>query len=134
ANEIAMLATSAMPFVTMAAGKYGEAVLKSAWDKAGDATVGAGLRILQRVFGRNEEGEPLPEPVADVIANPGEDEYVTVLKMAIRKALERDEEMAAEVRGIVAEAPQPGGVTQNVYAGRDAYTAGRDMTVNQRSE
>lgn len=133
ANDVAALVTEATPYVTAAAGAYGGAVLTKARDKAADATVGAGVRILQRVFGRKKDDEPLPEPLADVVAHPGDEEFLTVLKVAIRKALEQDAAMFAEVRTIVAEAPRTT-VTQHVQAGRDAYTAARDMTVHQRPE
>lgn len=132
-SEVAVLVADAAPYVTAAAGAYGGAVLAKTRDKAADATVSAGVRILQRVFGRKKDGDPLPEPLADVVAHPGDEDFAAALKVAIRKSLERDAAMLAEVRAIVSEAPKPG-VTQHVIAGRDAYTAGRDMTVHQRPE
>jgi len=133
ASDVAVLAADAAPYVTAAAGAYGGAVLAKTRDKAADATVAAGARILQRVFGRMQAGDPLPEPLADVVAHPGDEEFATVLKVAIRKALERDAAMLAEVRAIVSEIPK-GRVTQHVRAGRDAYTSARDMTIHQRPE
>jgi hypothetical protein len=119
ANDVAALATDAMPYVTVAMGSYGGAVLAKARDEAAGATVGVGVRILQRVFGRKESVTPLPEPLADVVAHPGDEDFLAVLKMAIRRALERDAVMFAEVRAIVFGAPGPV-VTQHVLAGRDA--------------
>jgi hypothetical protein len=40
--------------------------------------------------------------------------------------------MLAAVREILAEAGPKTTVTQNVKAGRDAFAAGRDMTITQR--
>lgn len=133
ASDVAVLVTDAAPYVTAAASAYGGAVLAKTRETAADATIAAGARILQRVFGRKKAGDPLPESLADVVAHPGDEEYLTVLKVAIRKALERDAAMLAEVRSIVSEVPKIG-VTQNVSAGRDAYTSARDMTIRQRPE
>lgn len=133
ANEVAVLVTDATPYVTAAAGAYGGAVLAKTRDMAADATVGAGVRILQRVFGRRRAEDPLPEPLADVVAHPGDEEFLTVLKVVIRKALERDDAMFAEIRSILSEAPLAV-VTQNVRASRDAFTSGRDMTIYHSTE
>lgn len=132
-NDVAALVTDATPYVTAAAGAYGGAVLTKTRDKAADATVAAGVRILQRVFGRKRAADPLPEPLADVVAHPDDEEFLVVLKVAIRKALERDAVMLAEVRAMV---PQASGIVvmQHVRAGRDAYTSAGDMTIQQRTE
>jgi hypothetical protein len=126
ANDVAVLVTDAMPYVTAAAAAYGRTVLAKTRDRVADATVGAGARILQRVFGRKKVGEPLPEPLADVVANPGDQEFLAVLKVAMRKALERDATMLAEVRAVLSEVPGAA-VTQHVLADGDAWVAGRDL-------
>lgn len=134
ANEAAILATEAMPYLTAAPGAYGHAVLSKTRDKAADATIEAGADILQRIFGRKKASKSLPEPLADVVAHPSDDAYLTMLKVAVRKLLERDETMLVDVRTILADiAVQPSAV-QNVTAGRDAYVAGRDMTISRRPE
>lgn len=130
ANEVAELVAQATPYVTAAAGAYGGAVLTRTRDRAADATVGVGLRLLQRVFGRREPDD-LPEPLADIVAYPGDADLLAALKVTIRKALERDAAMLAEVRSILADAPA-GTVTQHVHAGRDAYVSGQNMTIHQR--
>lgn len=136
AGEIATVAADVMPYVTAAAGAYGLAVLKKAEDSAAGKTVDAmarwGKRALQAVFGHRAEGEPLPEVLADVIGNPGEEVFASALESAIAVALTKNARMLAEVREILAEVgPQPT-VTQNIKAGRDAFAAGRDMTINHR--
>lgn len=132
-SEVATLVTDAGPYVTAAIGAYGHAVLSKSRDKIADATVGAGVGILQRIFGRKKVGDPLPEPLADVVAHPHDDELATVLKVAIRKELDRDAELVAAVRGIV-DAAAKTTVAQQVHAGRDAYVSGRDMTIHQHPE
>ena len=95
-------------------------------DEAADATVGLGRRLLQRIFGTKGDGEPLPAPLADLAADPGDADALAAVRLLLRKALSADAGLAAEVGSMLAGAP---GVTQQVHAGRDAYTAGRDQTV-----
>jgi hypothetical protein len=133
ANEVAALVTDATPYVTAAVGAYGGAVLAKTRDKTADATVDVGVRILQRVFGRKKAADPLPKQLADVVAHPGDAEFLAVLRVAVRKALERDAAMLADVRAIVS-ATRGGVVTQYVHANRDAYTSAGDMTIHQRPE
>jgi hypothetical protein len=130
ANEIVALVTDATPYMTAAVGAYGGAVLAKVRDDAADATVGAGRKVLQRVFGRRRDGEPLPAPLAAVVADPGDNDALGMLRYAIRQALEADTAMLAEVREILAAVPSAT-VTQHVTAGRDAYVSGRDMHINR---
>jgi hypothetical protein len=113
---------------------YGRAVLAKAWDDVADATIKSGVRLLQRIFGRRPDGGALPEVVAEVVENPGDADMVVQLRLAIRRALKEDPELAKEVAAIVAEAAPRTTVTQQVVAGRDAYTAGRDMTITRRPD
>jgi hypothetical protein len=112
--------------VSAAAAAYGGAVLARVRDDAADATVGLGRRLLQRIFGTNGEAEPLPGPLGDLAANPQDDDALAAVRLAVRKALAADPVLEADIRSMLAGAP---GVTQQVRAGRDAYTAGRDQTV-----
>jgi hypothetical protein len=131
-EEIA-LAAEAVPIAAAAIGMYGKAVLAKAWDDVADVTIKAGLRLLQRVFGHKEDGEALPEVVADVFAHPDDSDVVALFRLSIRRALEADSVLAKEVRAIVAEATPGMSVNLHVVAGRDAYSAGRDMTVTHRT-
>jgi len=128
AGEVASIAVEMTPYVSAAFGAYGGAVLAKVRDDAADATVGLGRRLLQRVFGRRDQGQPLPEPLADLAADPGDVMALNAVTYAIRKALEADAAMLAEIRTMLASAPGTT-VTQHVRAGRDAYVAGRDQTV-----
>jgi hypothetical protein len=126
AGEVATLAAEMTPYVSAAVGAYGGAVLAKVRDEAADATVGLGRRLLQRVFGSREEGEPLPDPLSSLAADPDDGDALAAVRLAIRQALADDPALQAEVRSMLASAP---GVTQQVHAGRDAYTAGRDQTI-----
>jgi hypothetical protein len=133
AGEVATLVAEATPYVTAAVGAYGGAVLAKVRDDAADATVGVGRRLLQRVFGRRPENEPLPEPLAELVSYPDDADVLAALRVAIRRQLEADAAMLADVRSLLAPAPGTT-VTQNIRAGRDAYVAGRDLTVNRPAE
>jgi hypothetical protein len=130
AGEVATLVADATPYVTAAVGAYGGAVLAKVRDDAADATVGVGRLLLQRVFGQRKENEPLPEPLAELVAYPGDADVLAALRLTIRRQLAADTAMLADVRALLSAA---GGtsVSQNIHAGRDAYVAGRDMTINR---
>jgi hypothetical protein len=125
-GDVASLAAEMTPYVSAAVGAYGGAVLAKVRDEAADATVGLGRRLLQRIFGTKGDGELLPAPLADLAADPREADALAAVRLLVRKALAADPGLAAEVGSMLAAAP---GVTQQVRAGRDAYTAGRDQTV-----
>lgn len=133
AGEVATLVADATPFVTAAVGAYGGAVLSKVQDDAADATVGLGRRLLQRVFGRQGEDEPLPAPLAALAADPDDSDALGVVRWAMRQALEADAAMLREVRSMLVSVD---GVIagQDVRAGRDAYVAGRDMTIHRQGE
>lgn len=133
ANEVATLVSDATPYMTAAVGAYGGAVLAKARDQAADATVGTGLRLLQRVFGRRRENEPVPDALAALAGDLADPDALGAVRLAVRAALTADPAMLSEFRSILAEAPGPA-VTQHVHAGRDAYVAARDMTVNRHAE
>ena len=124
-GEVASLAAEMTPYVSAAVGAYGGAVLAKVRDDAADATVGLGRRLLQRVFGSHREGEPPPEPLGALIADPDDDDALAAVRLAIRQAMTDDPGLQAEVRSMLASAP----VTQQFRAQRDAYAAGRDQTI-----
>jgi hypothetical protein len=132
-GEIA-LAAEVTPYAAAALGAYGSAVLAKARDELADATIGAGLRVLQRIFGRRQDGEELPAVLAEVLQNPGDPDYLGALRLAIRRALASDPELRSEVAAIISEVSPVVSVTQQVTAGRDAYVAGRDMTITRRPD
>jgi hypothetical protein len=129
-GEVAALVADATPYVTAAVGAYGGTVLAKVRDDAADATVGVGRRLLQRAFANRAADEPLPAPLAALAADPGDADALGMVRWALRQALEADAAMLEEVRSMLASAPGTG-VRQNVRAGRDAYVAGRDMTIKR---
>jgi hypothetical protein len=125
-GDIASMTAEMTPYISAAVSAYGGAVLARARDEAADATVRLGCRLLQKIFGHHDDAEPLPEPLADLATDPGDGDALAAVRLAARKALGADPVLAAEVRAMLAGAE---GMVQQVHAGRDAYTAGRDQTV-----
>ncbi len=82
--------------------------------------------MLQRLFGTRAKGEPLPEPLKTLVANPDDSDALAAVRLAIRKALSSDPTLESDVRAMLAEAP---GVTQQINAGANANTAGRDQVI-----
>jgi hypothetical protein len=99
-SELAVLIGEISPYVTAAVGAYGGAVLAKANDQAADATVGLGRRMLQRIFGTRAAGD-VPQPVADLAGHPGDPDMQAALRVAIRKMLDADAGLAAEVRSML---------------------------------
>lgn len=125
------LAAEVTPYAAAALSAYGAAVLAKAQDDLADATLGVGRRVLQRIFGRRKDGEELPAVLAEVIENPRDEDYLGALRLAIRKALESDGGLQVRVREIISTVAPVVTVTQHVSAERDAYVAGRDMTITR---
>ena len=103
-GEVATLAAEVVPYASAAAAAYGGAVLAKVRDDAADVTVGLGRRLLQRIFGTRGQDEALPEPVADVVADPADEDAVAALRLAVRKALAADAGLQGEVRDMLAQA------------------------------
>ena len=104
-GDIATFAAEVTPAAAAALTAYGTAVLAKAKDDLADATVGAGRRALQRIFGRRPEGRELPVVLAEVIENPGDEDYLSALRLAVRKALQAgDAQLLADIRDIMSAA------------------------------
>jgi hypothetical protein len=103
-GEVVSLAAEVAPYASAAVGAYGGAVLAKVRDEAADATVGLGRRLLQRIFGTRQEGEPLPGPVADVVAGPTDEDALAAMRLAIRKELAANPALQDEVRDILEQA------------------------------
>ncbi len=129
AGEVASLASEAMPYISAAVGTYGAAVLAKVRDDAADATIGLGRRLLLRIFGPRNTGEPTPEALLDLAADLADGDAQAAVRLAIRKALAADPALVSEVRAMLAGAPS---VSQYISAGRDAYAAGRDQVIINR--
>jgi hypothetical protein len=97
------------------------------------AALGVVARIRDRVRGVFASDARSVDALEQAVAHPSEGR-VAELAAALAWSADRDEEFAGELAGWAREYASAGSVVQNVRAGRDAYTAGRDMTVNQRAD
>jgi hypothetical protein len=96
--DVSQTAAAAMPYITAAVTAYGlntlDKVRDALVDKASDATVGVGHRLLLRILGREESRQVIEGAVLDVVA--GEEGSEAALQLQIRKALNADPELARE--------------------------------------
>lgn len=131
-GEVATLAAEVVPYASAAAAAYGGAVLAKVRDDTADATVGLWRRLLQRIFATRAGDEPLPEPVADVVADPAGEDALAALRLAVRKALAADAGLQGEVRAMLFQAGAviSGDVTNTISGGTQhgPVLQGRDFT------
>ncbi|MER5648109.1 hypothetical protein [Streptosporangium sp. NPDC002524] len=130
-GDLVSLVQEVSPYATAAVAAYGGAVLARANEEAADATVGWGRALLQRIFGVTPEGKEVPEAVAELAADPANEDLQAVLRVQIKKLLTADPELAAQVRALLeqAEAATVRTFTTTVTAsGKGAVAAGRDIT------
>lgn len=96
------------PYVVSALGAYGKSALTK--EKAASLTVGVGLGLSQRIFGRREDGDDsLPDALAKVVEHPNDPAYVNALRNLMRDKLKDDSAMADDVKRIIAEAKEAKG-------------------------
>lgn len=96
-GDLATLVADVMPYVTAAVSAYGGAVLVRAQENTADATVEWGRKILQRIFGI----ESTEQETLDAIAKLAEDPDSADLPARLRKALDADPNLTAEVAQMV---------------------------------
>ena len=85
---------------------------------------------MRQVFGSDARSV---DALERAVENPSEGQVQEVAS-ALAWYAQRNDAFAGELSGWVKEYAPSGSVLQNVRAGRDTYTAGRDMTVNQRPD
>ncbi len=102
--EVTAVAAAVVPYVSAAVGAYGAAVVERVQEAAADSTVGLGGRVLQRLLGRRQSAAGVQEAVTDLAEDVTDEDRVAALRLQIRKALGADPQLAAEVRGLLAEA------------------------------
>jgi hypothetical protein len=103
-GELAAVSADVMPYLTTAVSAYGGAVQAKARDDAADATVGLGRKLAQRIFGARKPGEPVPVPLADLVADPADPDAAGAVRLSIRKALAADPRLLADIRHLLAAA------------------------------
>jgi hypothetical protein len=101
--DVAQTAAAVMPYVTATVAAYGmhtlDKVRDSFVERASEATVGRGHRLLDRILRREPSRESVEEAVVDLAAGMPDSE--AALRLQIRKALAADPELAADVRSML---------------------------------
>lgn len=96
--EAEQIAAWAVPFILTAAEAYGDRVLIVAEDMAAGAAIATGLRLLRRLFRHPHHQPALRDAVRNAAVSPRDPEAEAQLRLLVRRILEADPELAAEVR------------------------------------
>jgi hypothetical protein len=102
--DAAALAAAAVPHALAAIGVYGAAVASKVEEASATATVNLGRRLLRRVLRREESAAAVQQAVDEVAQEPGDEDRVAVLRAELRRALQADPQLAADVAGLLGEA------------------------------
>jgi hypothetical protein len=102
-GDVASLAADMAPYLSAAVSACGDEVLAPVRDdEATDTAVGLGRHLLVRVFGSLGEAEPLPGPLADLVADPDNEGAQAELCLAVGNALAADADLADELESMLA--------------------------------
>lgn len=105
----------------------GGRVAQETVEAVGEDAVGLGRRIWDKLRGRVEEKPAATEAVNDVAERPDDEDRQAALRIQLRKLLEEDPELAAELSGLWEEGKAKGVVNVNVTAsGAGSVAVGRD--------
>ncbi|WP_435588183.1 hypothetical protein [Micromonospora aurantiaca (nom. illeg.)] len=123
--DVAQTAAAVMPYATAVVAAYGkdtvDKVRDAFVDRASDATVGLGHRLLNRILRREQSREVIEGAIVD-LAN-GEEDSEAALRLQIRKALAADPELAGEVADLVST------TTHNEASGAGAIATGTNRGI-----
>jgi hypothetical protein len=129
--DAAQTAAAVIPYVTGAVAAYGvntlEKVREAVIDKASDATVSLGHRILNRILGRAESRPVIEGAIVDVAA--GEEGSEAALKLQIRKAFAADPELARDVFAML-----PAGSVHIEASGERSIATGTNTGINSTGD
>ncbi|MCU7725758.1 hypothetical protein ODJ79_18670 [Actinoplanes sp. KI2] len=102
--DVVAVAAAAVPSVVAAVTAYGSSVLSKATESSADATVRLGGSVLRRVLRRRESAPAVQQAVDELVQAPADGERVTVLKTELRRALQADPQLAADVEAMLRQA------------------------------
>lgn len=124
--DVAQTAAAVVPYVTAAVAAYGmgtvDKVRDAVVERASDASVSLGHRILNLIL-RREESRPVIEgAIVDVAA--GQEDGEAALRLQIRKALAADPELARDVAGLL-----PAGAGHNEASGVRSIAIGTNSGI-----
>ena len=109
----------------------GGRVADTATDAAADQAVGFAKKIWNALRGPVAQKEAAQEAVDDVSLHPDDEQLRTVLQVQLRKLLEQDADLAAEVGRLWTEAEAAGAPAVSIRvtaSGAGSVAIGRDVT------
>ncbi len=110
-----------MPYLTAAVGAYGTAVLAKIEEKAADATVGVGQRLLRGLLSGGNKDD-IESAVDDLARDPDDEGRQWVLRARVKETLEADDTLAAQLASLL---QQRSSVSA---AGKGSVAVGGDVT------
>ena len=114
------LAKEVFDFVSPAIGEYGTGALTTDQHAGADKKVELGRALLQEIYWRDKNVPPLETAVNDFAAGPRDEGAAGELKLQIKKVLEVDDVLAAEVIKMMH------GESKGINAAADQETAERE--------
>ena len=106
----------------------GGRVAQEAVDAAGDEAVGFARRLWEKLRGKVEAKPAAQEAAHDVAEHPDDDDLRAALRVQLRKLLDDDPDLAAELGQLWDEGQRTGAVNVNVTAsGAGSVAVGRDV-------
>lgn len=108
--DVGALVSAVWPYLSAVVRGYGSALVQRVADESADASaeaaVSLGRRLWRRLF--QSGGAPgVQAAVAEAAEHPGDEDYLTGVKLQVKKALTADEGLAADLADLL----RAGGVT-----------------------
>jgi hypothetical protein len=128
---VAALAAAVTHLVVKAAGAFGEKVFEQVTDAAAEDTAGLGRRLLGRLIrGRaTAEESAVATAAQDVVAAPDDADAEAALRLKVRRLLESEPDVVAEVRELLRSAPSTATASALAIGERAAAVTGNQNTV-----
>jgi len=110
--DSAAAAAAVVPYVVQAVETFGEKVLEKSADAAAEGAAGFGARLVARLLRRGgdrpltDRGAAVESAVRDLAATPSDEDVQAAARVAVRKLLDEDPGLAAEVAGLLGGAPR----------------------------
>ena len=128
-SEVDLIAGQVVPVIGAAVSAYGAGVLTRVQDAAAEATVGLGQRLLAWLLRHAPQRASLEAAVTDLATDGNDPDAIAALRLQIRKILNQDPDLAAELAGMLPPSPQvtamnTGSVTQTETSGPTVAVTG----------
>lgn len=112
--------------ISNAVAAYGSDVLT----RSEQAAAGASFQLARRLFAKLRRHHDVTSAVALVAAHPGDQDYETVLRSKVKKAIEREPELAAELADLLGTSVTATGDRTNASDNNRGIMSTGDNTTN----